>query len=373
MRFVFAALFAWVSCSVFVATGFAKEGKHALIIGNAAYEHASVLRNPARDSRAIRTALKKLGFEVEYGQDLTWAQTQEIVAKFLKKAGSAKTALFFYAGHGIQIRGQNFIIPVDANFSSADDLDSQIVSMNDIFRHIDKRSDTGLVFLDACRDNPFRAQIQKRLTSGEVQLTRSMGQIRLKRGLARVESGAEESGGPAPTPTTPDDLTGRPLPSTALSVGLGLAEIDGGEGMFVAYATRPGQVALDGKGKHSPFTEGLLKYLNKPGLEIRQVLTRVRRHVRTKTEGKQTPWDSSSLIDDFYLAALTPDAAVAAKPPVTGKRQRLKPNRKKKKTTTRKRKRTAKARPSKSRSSRNKSARTPKKSSGKKRRRMFLP
>lgn len=287
----------------------AKKGYFALVIGNADYRTAPFLLNPVNDARAIRKALGKIGFQVVYGENLTRAQTHQKIGEFFSYSSTMKVAAVFYAGHGIQIDGVNYIIPVDADFEKEADLNNNVVSMSDLIRYLDKQSDVGLVFLDACRDNPFRSQIQSGLSQGLLTVSRSMGRIELGgRGLERL---ANNTGPDEILPRPPQIYqsrttgTGASLPVT---IGAGLAEIDAGVGMLVAFATRPGQVALDGAAdrRHSPFTEGLLKYMTKPGLEIRQMLTRVRNHVRGNTSGKQIPWDSSSLIKDLYLVAALP-------------------------------------------------------------------
>jgi hypothetical protein len=154
--------------------------------------------------------------------------------------------------------------------------------MSEIISYVDDYSKSGLVFLDACRNNPFGNNIQNGVARGLVQLSRSIGQLPFRRGLERVS----------------DEST---ILSSDLRIGTGLAEIDGGVGMFIAFATRPGKVALDGYGSHSPFTEGLLKYLVVPEMDIKDTLQNVRKYVAKITRGKQIPWDASSLIENVYL------------------------------------------------------------------------
>lgn len=225
----------------------------ALVIGNGNYAHTAALANPPNDARAVAKALTDIGFDVETGLDLKHAEMQNILRAFLTRAAKARVALFYYAGHGIQANGRNYLIPVDARLSSASDLNFGTVEMDKILASLDDPRRANIIILDACRDNP----------------------------LARSFAVATRSA----------------------SVGKGLAAYTAlGTGSLIVYATAPGQVALDGLGRHSPFTEALVKYLRTPGLEVRQMLTRVRNDVARATADRQIPWDNSSLRGDVYLA-----------------------------------------------------------------------
>jgi hypothetical protein len=234
----------------------------ALVIGNSAYVHAPYLPNPVRDATAFARALEDVGFTVILGTDLEKLETHEIIRKFSRKLMGADAALFYYAGHGLQVDGRNHLIPVDAKLAEEADLDFEAVNLDLGLRQL-QRANTGLVFLDACRDNPLAQK-----------LARSM---------------AGRSG----------------------AVGRGLAPIESGLGMLIAFSTQPGNIALDGADEHSPFTGALLEHVRVPGLEVRQLLTRVRKTVIERTDGDQRPWDHSSLTGDFFFvpAAETPTAA----------------------------------------------------------------
>lgn len=242
--------------------------KVALVIGNSAYRHAPALPNPGNDARAVADLLTGMGFEVVAGYDLDKAGLDAKVQDFARALGGADTALVFYAGHGLQVEGRNFLVPIDARLASEADLDFEAVDMDLILRQLERRQRTNLVFLDACRDNPLAGN-----------LARSMGAAR------------------------------------SAGIGRGLARIDGGLGTLIAYATQPGNIAADGTGNHSPFTEALLRHLPTPGLEVRQALSRVRKDVVEATDGKQVPWDHSSLMGDFILNPAPAEPQTAARLP----------------------------------------------------------
>ena len=245
----------------------AEAGKRvALVMGNGAYAHAPVLANPASDARAMAAALERLGFDVELGVDLDLAGMRRAVLAFARKLQGADMALFFYAGHGLQVNGQNYLLPVDATIGSEADLDFSAMPARLVLDQMDRWPAVKIVILDACRDNPF-----------ETALSRSMGSTRSAKALSR-----------------------------------GLAPIETAGGTLLAYATDPGDVASDGAGGNSPFTQALLKHVETPGLEINTMLARVRADVFDATGHQQRPWTETSLIGEFYLAPAAPEA-----PPVT--------------------------------------------------------
>ncbi|HEX8373626.1 MAG TPA: caspase family protein, partial [Geminicoccaceae bacterium] len=226
----------------------------ALVVGNGAYQHTLTLPNPPNDARAVAANLRELGFDVVERVDLDQGGLRAALGEFARKLDGAEAALLFYAGHGLQVSGRNYLVPIDAALERESDLYLQALAVDDVMRLMEAAVPTRLVILDACRNNP------------------------LARTLARA-MGATRSAAVAP----------------------GLAKVEAAAGTLVAYATAPDQVALDGAGQHSPFTAALLEHMATPGLEVRQVLTRVRRSVITATNGQQLPWDQSSLTGDLYL------------------------------------------------------------------------
>jgi uncharacterized caspase-like protein len=242
----------------------------ALVIGNSAYKNAAMLPNPSNDAAAVAQALRKIGFEVVEGRDLPKRAMEEKIIEFSRKLDRASLALFFYAGHGMQIGGRNYLLPIDAALERPGDLSFETIDLSQVLGQMEAEKRVNLVFLDACRDNPFAKS-----------LARSMG-------------------------------------TRSATVGQGLASVQSAVGTMIAYATQPDNVALDGAGPNSPFTAALLKYIGTPGLEVRAMMTRVRADVLAATNEKQVPWDHSSLIGEVVLAPLpnaTPAvAALASKP-----------------------------------------------------------
>jgi tetratricopeptide (TPR) repeat protein len=245
----------------------------ALVLGNSKYQNAPQLANPANDAQDLAKALRQIGFDVIEQHDASRDAMVKAVHDFAGKLPSAQVALFFYAGHGLQMNGENYLVPVDAKVETASDVRFNTISLADIQAGMEGSGGTGIIILDACRDNPFADKL--------AQGTRG---IRLPHGLVRTETMAP--------------------------------------GSLVVYSTQPNNVAQDGTGRNSPFTEALLKYVTTPGLEVRQMISRVRGDVLAATANQQTPWDSSSLVGDVYLAsdpadvALQPAAAIKA-PPVS--------------------------------------------------------
>jgi uncharacterized caspase-like protein len=234
----------------------------ALVIGNGAYRGASALPNPPNDARAISKTLRAMGFEVAEGIDLDRAGMDNLMREFLLKAPKASIALLFYAGHGIQIDGKNYLVPVDANVTSAQNLTVEMTALDTILASLDDSIRTNIVILDACRDNP--------LVQEEVKVTVAASRsLKIGTGLA-----------------APGDL------------GKGATL---GAGTLIAFATAPGAVALDGEGANSPFSAALAHHISTPGLEVQQMLTRVRAEVVALTQNKQVPWSNSSLLGDTYL------------------------------------------------------------------------
>lgn len=238
----------------------------ALIVGNGDYQHTTPLANPTNDAIAISEQLESLGWVVTTAIDLPVASFEETVASFEGQIAQADQAIFFYAGHGMQINGENFIVPVEFDPASAE-LGRDLISMNRTIERL-KQTDVQLaVFLDACRDNPLADEYE------QVSRISSRG---LKLSTASAKSGE-------------------------LHFGKGLAELPASAGTFIAYSTAPGHVALDGTGKHSPFTMALIKHMDLRNQDVGSVLQRVRNDVVRDTGGSQVPWDHSSLTETFWI------------------------------------------------------------------------
>ncbi|TPI25077.1 peptidase c14 caspase catalytic subunit p20 [Mesorhizobium sp. B3-2-1] len=235
-------------------TAASAERRIALVLGNSQYQHAAPLANPARDAQAMAERLKNLGFEVVSGFDLTKQQTQTTVAQFAKQVRGADVALFFYAGHGLQVSGKNYLLPVDAALEDETSLDFEAVSVDFILRQMSRETSIRLVFLDACRDNPLADVLAKTA------------------GIKGASSG--------------------------------LAEIpieNGGAGTLVAFAASPNQLAYDGSGDHSPFTTALLQHIGESNVSITEAMNRVTSDVFKATAGKQRPWINVSLTTEVVL------------------------------------------------------------------------
>jgi len=250
---------AYLLVCIFLIAGWAAPAsatkRVALVIGNSAYEHAPVLKNPKNDATAISAVLEKLGFDVVTGIDLKHVEFAQTIGQFRKKLKGADVGLFFYAGHGLQVQGENYLAPLDAELDNETSLDFEAVPLRTILKLMERSTKTNLVFLDACRDNPLARNLARSMG------TRSTG---IGRGLAREESGL---------------------------------------GTLISFATQPGNVALDGSGKNSPFATGMLKHMETPGLDVALVLRRVREEVIKATSGSQVPWTNSSLTGSFMFKA----------------------------------------------------------------------
>jgi uncharacterized caspase-like protein len=245
------------------------EKRVALVVGNSAYKQANPLPNPVNDASEIASALKASGFDVILGVDLDKRTFDTKVRDFAELLESADVAIFFYAGHGLQVAGRNYLIPVDARLAGERDLDFDAENLDFILKQMElgRADKTNIVFLDACRDNPFAQN-----------LARSMG-------------------------------------TRSASIGKGLAQVDTGVGTFIAYSTQPGNVALDGKGKNSPFTAALAKHVREPGRDLTSVMIEVRKDVLAATDGKQVPWDHSALTGEFYFQPTAAQQRSAATAP----------------------------------------------------------
>jgi tetratricopeptide (TPR) repeat protein len=234
----------------------------ALVIGNGAYASVKALPNPPNDARSVASSLRDIGFTVSEGIDLDRAAMQKMTRDFLREAVRAQVALVYYAGHGVQIDGRNYLVPVDVRLQEGRNITDGMIDMDTIMAGLDDQVRTSILIFDACRNNPMAERVASSAPS------------------RAIEAG---SGLAAPT---------------ALGAGATL-----GAGTLIAFATAPGQVALDGEGANSPFSAALSRHIGTSGLEVQQMLTRVRAEVVAKTSGKQVPWSNSSLLGEVYLAA----------------------------------------------------------------------
>ena len=258
---------AWLLLSPYTARA---AERVALVIGNGAYKYTTPLDNPPNDASDISAALRNLGFEVVEGTDLDRRAMESKIRTFGDQVADASIALFYYAGHGMQIAGENYLIPVDARLQRAGDISLDTIDLQVVLDQMQSRQRVNLIFLDACRDNPLA---RKFASNGDR--------------------------------------------SRSLAVGQGLARVQSAVGTMIAFATEPDNVALDGGGRNSPFAAALLRHIRDPGQDIAVVMREVRKDVLAATEGRQLPWDNTSLTDAVVLAPVggTTAKAVGAQAP----------------------------------------------------------
>jgi uncharacterized caspase-like protein len=226
----------------------------ALVVGNANYKDEQKLANPANDAALIAGTLKKLGFDVVLLTDANQKQLEHAIIEFgdrLSKAGPDATGLFYYGGHGLQVDGSNYLIPVDADITREAEVEIDAVEADLVLKQMAfSGSRVNIVILDACRNNP---------------LARDFRSVASNQGFAEIR-------------TKP-------------------------KGTFISYSTAPGEVAIDGTDGHSPFAEALANAMQLPGIDLPEVFQHVREKVLDATDQRQTPWDSSSLVKSFYFVS----------------------------------------------------------------------
>lgn len=231
------------------------ERRVALVLGNSAYQHTVELANPKNDAEKISAQLKALGFEVIVGLDGDKATMEQSVRDFVRILPNSDVALFFYAGHAMQVNGANYLIPVDAKLADSTAVDFETINLASILSFIDEPGRISIALLDACRDNPLSRSFAKALG-----------------------------------------------PSRSAFLGRGLASpVTGGGNILIGFATAPGEVALDGDGENSPFTTALLNHMATPKVEIELMLKKVKAEVFETTAGRQAPWHNSGLRKEFYF------------------------------------------------------------------------
>ncbi len=237
----------------------------ALVIGNGAYTATTRLANPPNDAADMAAALRRLGFEVVEVLDGDWRHMMAAIREFGDRSAGAEAALFYYAGHGLQVGDTNYMLPISAELVKEQDLEFEAIEVGLPLRLMDSaRAKVKLVILDACRNNPLAQTLASSMAA-----------------------------------------SGRDV-----SVGRGLARIVGAEGTLMAFATAPGAIADDGATRNSPFTRALLSNIGTPGLEVSLLFRRVRAEVMDATGDSQVPWVNEALLGEFYFvpptASVTP-------------------------------------------------------------------
>ena len=253
----------------------------ALVIGNSAYQYAGELANPRNDASDMAAGLRRHGFQVIEGLDLNKPALERKIRDFAAALDGAEVGLFFYAGHGLQVSGQNYIVPIDAQLKTPSALDFEMVRLDLVQRTMEREAPTNILFIDACRDNP------------------------LARNLARA------------------------MGTRSADIGRGLAPAESGVGTLISFSTQPGNVALDGAGRNSPFAGALVKYMSSSNDDVSAILIAVRNDVMRETQRRQVPWEHSALTGRFYFTpaaapptaqantSTQPPANIAARPPTT--------------------------------------------------------
>lgn len=240
----------------------AEERRVALVIGNSAYKNAPALPNTVNDARDMAASLRRVGFEVVDGIDLDKRGMDSALTRFARLAQDAEAVMFYYAGHGFQFNGENYLVPIEARVDDEVSVQYETTRLADVVTALNFAKGVKIMVLDACRNNPFVSQLAKK------QATRGF------------------------------------------SVGNGLAPVARAQGMVIAYATQANDVAADGAGRNSPFTAALVQEIQQPGLEIATLFRRVQKIVYDTTGGRQTPELSLSLLGDFYINREETDADV---------------------------------------------------------------
>ena len=262
MRFRVIRLIVLLLCILGPVEAAADGRRLALVIGNSDYVSVPHLDNPKNDATAVAQHLHDLGFSVTLALNLDKAKFEEAVRKFAGSLDGAQAAIFFYAGHGLQIDGRNYMVPTDADVSNEADLPFQLVAVDIALQQLASQRITTIVILDACRNNPLGNKLAKAINR------------------------------------------------RANALGQGLASIYASADTLISFSTQPGNVALDGDGPDSPFTEALLKHIDVANVDVLSVLRDVRRDVVAHTNEHQVPWETSSLLDEFFFRKSTdqPDA-----------------------------------------------------------------
>jgi hypothetical protein len=252
-------LFACVALFVYSSDRLAAETRAAFVVGNSGYENAPRLANPARDARLVARTLESLDFEVSLYQDLNRSGFSDALGAFLRSSRDADVTLFYFAGHGMQYDGKNYLVATDAQLRSELDIDSETIALNKVVELLERNSKAALIFIDACRDNPLASDFYRRNFSQ----TRALE----TRGLARARGATD--------------------------------------GSMLVFAAAPGQVAFDGDGLNSPFATALAKHLPTENKEVLSLTKRIIRDVRDATDGRQSPIVTNDLTTEVFLREAT--------------------------------------------------------------------
>lgn len=227
------------------------ERRVALVIGNSAYQYTAQLANPTNDAEDIAQTLKKFNFQVILKTNATLETMADAVYQFGESLKGGGVGLFYYSGHGLQVKGDNYLLPVDANLMREDDVKRKTISANDVVEKMGEgKSHLNLVFLDACRNNPF--------------------------------------------------------PSSTRAASRGLIGMNAPNGTLLIFSTNPDNVAQDGSGRNGTYTKHLLQQINQSGLEVGMMLRKVRTAVKEETGGQQVPWENGSIEGEFYFKGDSP-------------------------------------------------------------------
>ncbi|OTE95677.1 hypothetical protein BCS42_06965 [Crenothrix sp. D3] len=227
------------------------EQRVALVIGNSAYQFTGALPNPVNDARDIAQVLEKLKFKVILKTDASLEVMADAIYQFGENLKGGGVGLFYYSGHGLQVKGENYLLPVDANLMREDDIKRKAINANDVMEKMGEgKSHLNLVFMDACRNNPF--------------------------------------------------------PSSTRAVSRGLIGMNAPNGTLVVFSTNPGNVAADGSGRNGTYTKHLLEQMSQPKLEIGMMLRKVRTAVKEDTGGQQVPWENGSIEGEFFFNENSP-------------------------------------------------------------------
>jgi uncharacterized caspase-like protein len=231
----------------------AAQKRVALVIGNSAYRYTRRLENPRNDAADIGAALQRLGFQTIEGFDLDKTALDGRIRAFMAALRGADVGVFFYAGHGLHVAGQNYLVPVDAQLMGASALDAELVRLDLVHRSMEREARTNILFFDACRDSPL------------------------------------------------SDNLARAIGTRSAEIGRGLGLVRGSAGTLISFSTQPGTVALDGKGRNSPYSAALARQLATSHEDLGTMLIAVRNDVMKETDRRQVPWEHSALTGRFYF------------------------------------------------------------------------